>query len=428
MTIDRDQILSERILESMRDGVIAIDLSGKIIMFNEAAGVILKREPKALLGQPFGQEFMLDERFDDFNELVLKAVYEAEVVHNAEVVLREGEERTDLHMSSSFLTHVDEDGELQRFGVVVVFSDVTEQRKRRKLKRLFGEYVDPRIVDQILSRGEDTESRRADMTISFVDMRDFTGWSERLPARELTDLLNQFLAAVTRPIGEQGGITDKYIGDAAMACWGPPFTNADTQAADACRAGLGQIAAVDALREELVAAGLKGGERLDAVVGIATGNVLTGDIGPPSSRNFTVIGNAVNLAARLQEVAKIYGERVLVSDVTRERAGAAFLYRELDRITVRGSLKPVRIFAVLGEAGTVAPERLALARAYEEALAALHAGAFADARERFAALHEDEPHDRAAKLMLARATALAEEPPTGEWDGVWRMGPNLKLK
>lgn len=426
MTVDRDTLLSERILQSMRDGVIAIDLSGTIIMFNDAAGTILGRDPKDVLGQPFGQEFMLDERFDDFNELVLSAVYDAQVVHSTEVVIRDGEMRTDLAMSSSFLTHVDEKGEEQRFGVVVVFSDVTEQRKRRKLKRLFGEYVDPRIVDQILSRGDDTESRRADMTISFVDMRDFTGWSERLPARELTDLLNQFLAAVTRPIGEQGGITDKYIGDAAMACWGPPFTNPDTQAADACRAGLGQVAAVDALRAELIAQDFAGAERLDAVVGIATGNVLTGDIGPPSSRNFTVIGNAVNLAARLQDAAKTYGQRVLVADETRQRAGDAFVYRELDRITVRGSVLPVRVYAVLGLAGEVDETTLAIAAQYEEALAALHARDFCGARERFATLTRAAPGDRAAALMLTRAEALVAEPPPQEWDGVFHFG-SLKL-
>ena len=424
--IDRETLLSERILQSMRDGVIAIDLSGTIIMFNEAAGAILGRDPKDVLGQPFGQEFMLDERFDDFNELVLKAVYDAEVVHSTEVVIRDGEERTDIAMSSSFLTHVDDDGELQRFGVVVVFSNVTEQRKRRKLKRLFGEYVDPRIVDQILSRGEDTESRRADMTISFVDMRDFTGWSERLPARELTDLLNQFLAAVTRPIGAEGGITDKYIGDAAMACWGPPFTNDETQAADACRAALGQIAAVDTLRAELQAQGLPGAERFDAVVGIATGNVLTGDIGPPSSRNFTVIGNAVNLAARLQDVAKTYGQRVLVADETRARAGEAFVYRELDRITVRGSLTPVRVFAVLGLAGTVDDATLAITAEYEAALAYLHARDFCAAKARFAALEARVPEDRSTRLMLSRAEALIAEPPPQDWDGVFHLG-TLKL-
>lgn len=423
--LDRDALLSERILQSMRDGVIAIDLTGKIIMFNAAAGAILKRDPADVLGQPFGQEFMLDERFDDFNEIVLKAVYDNEAMHSTEVVIRDGEERIDLHVSSSFLNHEEEGREAQRIGVVVVFSDITEHRKRRKLKRLFGEYVDPRIVDQILSRGDDTDSRRADMTISFVDMRDFTGWSERLAARELTDLLNRFLAAVTRPIGEEGGITDKYIGDAAMACWGPPFTDDESQAADACRAALGQIAAVDALRATLEEEGFAGAERLDAVVGIATGNVLTGDIGPPYSRNFTVIGNAVNLAARLQDAAKIYGERVLVADETRARAGAGFQYRQLDRITVRGSRKPVDVYAVLGAAGTVADERLARAAAYEAALARFLAADFAGAREGFAAL--TEAGDRAAKLMLSRTVALVDNPPGPDWDGVWRMGPSLKL-
>ncbi|GAB5375713.1 MAG: hypothetical protein AcusKO_21750 [Acuticoccus sp.] len=423
--LDRDALLSERILQSMRDGVIAIDLTGKIIMFNAAAGAILKRDPADVLGQPFGQEFMLDERFDDFNEIVLKAVYDNEAMHSTEVVIRDGEERIDLHVSSSFLNHEGEGGETERLGVVVVFSDITEHRKRRKLKRLFGEYVDPRIVDQILSRGDDTDSRRADMTISFVDMRDFTGWSERLAARELTDLLNQFLAAVTRPIGEEGGITDKYIGDAAMACWGPPFTDDETQASDACRAALGQIAAVDALRATLEEEGFAGAERLDAVVGLATGNVLTGDIGPPYSRNFTVIGNAVNLAARLQDAAKIYGERILVADETRARAGAGFVYRQLDRITVRGSRKPVDVYAVLGAAGTVADERLERAAAYEAALALFLAADFAGAREGFAALAEEG--DRAAKLMLSRAVALVDNPPGPGWDGVWRMGPSLKL-
>lgn len=423
--LDRDALLSERILQSMRDGVIAIDLTGKIIMFNAAAGAIMRRDPAEVLGQPFGQEFMLDERFDDFNELVLKAVYEEEVTHSTEVVIRDGEERIDLHVSSSFLTHVGEDGEVQRFGVVVVFSDITEQRKRRKLKRLFGEYVDPRIVDQILSRGDDTDSRRADMTISFVDMRDFTGWSERLSAHALTDLLNQFLAAVTRPIGEEGGITDKYIGDAAMACWGPPFTNDETQAADAVRAALGQITAVDALRAELQATGFESAERLDAVVGIATGNVLTGDIGPPYSRNFTVIGNAVNLAARLQDAAKIYGERVLVSDETRRRAGEGFVTRQLDRITVRGSRQPVDVYAVLGKVSTVSEEAMERAHAYEAALASFHARDFTAAKKGFTAL--TDRCDKAAKLMLSRTVALMDEPPPEDWDGVWRMGPSLKL-
>ena len=429
MSAERDALLSERVLNSMRDGVMAIDLTGRIIMFNEAAGEILGKDPAGVIGQPFAEEFLMDERFDDFNELVLKAVYEAETVHSTEIVLKDGQERTDLHVSSSFLMRerdgegaVDPEGE-QRFGVVVVFSNVTEQRKRRKLKRLFGEYVDPRIVEEILSRGADTRSRRGDMTISFVDMRDFTGWSERLGADAMTALLNRFLTAVTKPIGEAGSITDKYIGDAAMACWGPPFTDAATQAADACRAALGQIAAVAVLREELLAEGMPGAERFDAAVGVATGDVLAGDIGPPSARNFTVIGNAVNLAARLQDTAKTYGQHVLISEETRERAGEAFVYREIDRITVRGSVRPVKIYAVLGEAGTVDGATLALARDYEAALADLHARAFERAHEALVALVERAPGDKSARYLLERAAELVVNPPPEDWDGTWHLGP-----
>ncbi|WMS42988.1 adenylate/guanylate cyclase domain-containing protein [Acuticoccus sp. MNP-M23] len=428
MSQDRDALLSERILDSMRDGVVAIDLTGRIITFNEAAGRILGKAPDDVLGQAFAEEFLLEERFDDFNELVLRAVYEHEVVHSTDIVLAaadESGEPVDLRVSSSFLTHLDPDGTTQRFGVVVVFSDTTEQRKRRKLKRLFGEYVDPRIVDEILSRGDEARSRRGDMTISFIDMRDYTGWSERLEAERLTDLLNRFLTAVTRPIGEAGGITDKFIGDAAMACWGPPFTNTDTQAADACRAALGQLAAVDALRAEVVAEGLENGERLDAVVGVATGDVLSGDIGPPESRNYTVIGNAVNLAARIQDLAKVYGVRVVVSEDTQARASDVFSFRELDRITVRGSHRPVRIFTILGPAGTVAAETLAHAQRYEALVEMMRAAEFATARDGFVALLADKPDDGPSKLMLARATAYAVTPPPAGWDGVFHNGSPL---
>ncbi|MEM8663663.1 MAG: adenylate/guanylate cyclase domain-containing protein, partial [Pseudomonadota bacterium] len=402
MSTERDAVLSERILHSMRDGVIAIDLTGRIITFNEAAGAILGKEPSDVLGQPFASEFMTEERFDDFNEVVLRAVYEAEVVHSTDISLETGNRTRDLRVSSSFLTRITNEGTTQRFGVVVVFSDTTDQRKRKKLQRLFGEYVDPRIVEEILSRGADEKSRRGDMTISFVDMRDYTGWSERLDADGLTDLLNRFLTAVTRPIGEAGGITDKYIGDAAMACWGPPFTDETTHAVDACRAALGQIAAIDTMREALAAEGLPNAQHFDAVVGIATGDVLAGDIGPPSSRNFTVIGNAVNLAARLEGAAKRYGARIVVSEDTRNAVGEAMVFRELDRLTVRGSHRPVRIYALLGHSDAVAPSVLNLAARYEAALAPLYAGDFKAAKDAFSSLCEDYPDDVAARVSITR--------------------------
>ncbi|MCF3935665.1 PAS domain-containing protein [Acuticoccus sp. M5D2P5] len=416
----RDARISERILESMRDGVVTIDLSGNIITFNAAAGRILGKDSQAVLGHSFAEEFLAEESFDDFNEVVFKAVYEATTMHSVEIALQVDGKRVDLLVASSFLTFDGDDGEAQRFGVVVVFSDTTEERKRRKIKRLFGEYVDPRIVDRILSNTEATRNRRGDMTISFVDMRDFTGWSERLETDALVDLLNRFLAAMTEPIGAEGGITDKYIGDSAMACWGAPFTDTETQARDACAAALGQIGALPGLRQALVREGVAGGDTLDAVVGVATGDVLAGDIGPPSSRNFTVIGNAVNLAARLQEAAKSYGQHILVAEETAIRAGAEFVFREIDRMTVRGSQRPVTIFALLGVNGDVDPEIVRLGEIYLSGLKLMRSRDWSAARKAFNACLEIEPDDTPSKLMLERVEAYEADPPPDSWDGVWR--------
>lgn len=417
----RDQLISERILESMRDGVVTIDLTGRIITFNAAAGRILSRSPDEVVGKSFGEIFLTEESFDDFNEVVFKAVYEAETTHSTEIALAVEGRKLNLFVSSSFLTIHDESGNEERYGVVVVFSDITEERKRRKIKRLFGEYIDPRIVDRILARGEvdQTSSRRESMTISFVDMRDFTGWSERLDADWLIDLLNRFLAAMAQPIAANGGITDKYIGDAVMACWGPPFTDAGSQAVDACNAALGQIAALAGLRTDLAEAGFQTPERINAVVGVATGEVIAGDVGPEASRNYTVIGNAVNLAARLQEAAKFLGHPIIVSQETARRAGDGFVFRELERIVPRGSRSSESVYALLGCADEVDDDTRAVAALHEQGLAAMYARDWARATRCFADCLARDPDDASAALQAQRVAHYVDCPPPDDWDGVW---------
>lgn len=417
----RDQLISERILESMRDGVVTIDLTGRIITFNAAAGRILSRSPDEVVGKSFGEIFLTEESFDDFNEVVFKAVYEAETTHSTEIALAVDGRKLNLFVSSSFLTIHDEIGDEERYGVVVVFSDITEERKRRKIKRLFGEYIDPRIVDRILERGEvdQTSSRRESMTISFVDMRDFTGWSERLDADWLIDLLNRFLAAMAQSIAANGGITDKYIGDAVMACWGPPFTDADTQAIDACNAALGQIAALTGLRKDLAEAGFQTPDRINAVVGVATGQVIAGDVGPEASRNYTVIGNAVNLAARLQEAAKFLGHPIIVSQETVGRAGDAFVFRELERIVPRGSRIAESVYALLGRADEIDADTRAVAALHEQGLEAMYARDWARAATCFADCLARDPNDASAAIQAKRVAHYADCPPPADWDGVW---------
>lgn len=411
-------LIYEKILADMRDGVATIDLTGRIITFNAAAGRILGLDAAATVGQSFGEVFLMEESFDDFNEVVLKAVYENEATHSREVSVMVGGHRIDLHVTSSFLM-LERDGALERQGVIVVFSDITEQRKRRKLKRLFGEYVDPRIVERILDRGgvEDLKGARQVMTVSFADLRDFTGWSERLDPERLVSVLNRFLTAMTIPIGAAGGITDKFIGDAVMACWGPPFTDPGRQASDACAAALGQIESLPALRRELAESGVAGAEAIDVAIGIGTGQVIVGDIGAEQSRNFTVIGNAVNVAARLQEAAKRYGERVLVSPETQAAAAGNFVFREIDRVTLRGRSTAEAVYALVGRAGEVSDDQHRVIDLHERGVAALALGHAESAADRFRACLAINPNDRAAAVLLERCRIYAEGEAGGSGNG-----------
>ncbi|WP_334174967.1 adenylate/guanylate cyclase domain-containing protein [Pseudoxanthobacter sp.] len=415
-----DDLVHARILASMRDGVLSIDMAGRILTFNAAAGGLLGLDPAATVGASFAEAFLLEERLEDFNEVVLKAVYENETVHARDLMIAVGGRNVYLHVSSSFLL-AERDGAVERHGVIVVMSDITEQRRRKKITRIFGEYLDPRVVERILARSPLSEERgrRQVMTVSFTDLRDFSGWTERLEPEALVDLLNSYLAAMTKAIGTHSGLTDKFIGDAVMAWWGPPFTDPATQARDACETALDQIAALPALQKALQGISAAAGRTLAVAIGIATGEVVAGDVGADTSRNFTVIGNAVNTAARLEGAAKLYGVPVLVSDATRRAAGDGLVFREVDRVILRGQTRPEAVHALMGRSGSVSAGTLHAAVLYENALMAYRDRDFAAARRMAGDTLDAEPHDAAARLLLRRAGYYSENPPAEDWCGVW---------
>ncbi len=417
----RNSLIYEMVLANMRDGVVTFDLEGSIVTFNRAAGRILDLDPDQVLGLSFAEVFLGEARFDDFNEVVLRAIYDDEVTHSRDVVIHDEGKRLDLHVSSSFLHMVNGEA-AERYGVIVVFSDVTEQRKRRKLKRLFGEYVDPRIVERILARdAELADGKLARMTVLFSDMRDFSGWSERLTPPRLIELLNRFLAAMTDPISEQAGITDKFIGDAIMAFWGPPFTDPEEQVQACCRAVLEQRRRLPALRDALAAEGFADSQRLDAASGVATGEVLAGEVGTEQSRGFTVIGDRVNVAARLQTAAKLYGSPIVVCEETRRAAGEAFCFMELDFAALKGRERPERIFALLCSNEEAGADLAARKKVYAAALSDYRAQNFSGAARRLDDWLKQNQDDVAAKLLLHRADRLLSAPPGRDWDGVYRL-------
>lgn len=304
-------------------------------------------------------------------------------------------------------------------------SMVGELRVKAQIRETFGKYVDPRIVAGLIDRPEltDPKGSRREMTILFCDMKDFTTFSEGMTPAALVTVLNRYLSVMSDPVRRHNGIIDKYIGDAIMAFWGPPFTGADEQARLACLAALDQLTGLAAFRAELPdLMGLKRGfPEIDLRIGIATGDVVVGSIGSEQTRNYTVIGDTVNLASRLEGANKTYGTRVLISEATNRLAADTVETREIDSVLVVGKTEPQRIFELLGRKGEVASERLALRDASVEALDAYRRGAWEEARIGFEACLAIHPCDPPSKVFLDRIAQFRTTAPCTSWNGVWSL-------
>lgn len=302
---------------------------------------------------------------------------------------------------------------------------VQELRSKAQMKETFGKYVDPRILERVLvSPGSaDAAGGRHVMTISFGDLVGFTGLSERLTPGLMVKVLNRHFGLQAQAVQGHHGIVDKFIGDSVMAFWGPPFVAAEDHAGLACRAALAQLAAVDALRRELAElTGLrKDPPSIDIRVGIATGEAIVGNIGSDNTRSYTVIGDTVNLASRLEAANRTYGTRILVSEAVVHGLDSQFETRELDAIAVKGKTESARIFELLGEAGKVDGAVIHARDAFAEALRAYRAADWSAAESGFARCLALQPKDRPAQVMLDRVALMRQRPGSEPWDGVWRM-------
>ncbi len=302
---------------------------------------------------------------------------------------------------------------------------VGELRVKEQIRETFGKYIDPRIVAGLIDRPALTApgGERRMMTVLFCDMKGFTSLSEGLTPRGLVNVLNAYLTTMSEPIREHDGIIDKYIGDAVMAYWGPPFTSDADQAAFGCLAALDQLARLALFRQELPELmGLKRGvPDVDARVGIATGDVVVGTIGSDVMKSYTVVGDTVNLASRLEGVSKTYGTRILVTETTARMAAMVVETREIDALLVVGKSEPERVFEVLGRKGAVDASTLALRERFATGLAAYRRQAWSEAETEFQGCLAVAPQDGPARVFLERIRHLAEHPPGPGWNGVWSL-------
>ena len=302
--------------------------------------------------------------------------------------------------------------------VITVYRYVTEEREKKKIRGAFQYYLTASVVNEILKDPSKLKlgGDKKHLSVMFSDIRGFTTISEKLSPEELVRLLNEYLTAMTDIVFKYDGLLDKYIGDAIMAVFGAPLDQPD-HAFRACRTALEMMAELRRLREKWAA---EGRPDVNIGVGINSGDMVVGNMGSEMRFDYTVMGDSVNLASRLEGINKEYGTNIVLSEFTHEIVKDEFTCRQLDAVRVKGKKLPVRIFELLGDKQDAPCWEEFISR-FERGLAQYREGKWDEAIAAFRSVLEIKPDDFPAQLYIDRSEALKENPPEGEWDGVFTM-------
>jgi adenylate cyclase len=280
-------------------------------------------------------------------------------------------------------------------------------------------YMAKEVVDRLLASGDEVLKGSSHVaTVLFSDIRHFTMLAESMSPQQTVTMLNEYFTEMVEVVLSNGGMLDKYIGDALMAIFGAPVENA-ADADNALRVACDMIRALARLNEHRVA---EGHEAIDIGVGLATGEVLAGSVGSIKRMEYTVIGDTVNLAARLESANKHYGTKVLVSGPTVEALRSPGMLRRLDLLQVKGKSRPTIVYESLSHHTAQSfPHLPQVIRHYEAGLDRYQQRDWDGAIGQFAAALELAPLDRPTKIFLDRSRFYRMNPPSEDWNGVWIM-------
>ena len=298
----------------------------------------------------------------------------------------------------------------------VIVQKIFEQRRASFVTSLFGKFVSYSVVDELI-RGNlelDLAGRHQELTMLFSDIRGFTTISERLGAKETGELLNHYFSKMVPIVFKHQGTLDKLIGDAIMAFFGAPIHYEDHP----IKAAETAVHMLDSLKKMQREAAVEGISDLRIGIGLNTGLVTVGNLGSSDFMDYTVIGDAVNLASRLEGLNKIYGTKILLSEFTADQLDDRFLLRELDRVKVKGKETAVTIYELMGYTDAMGTDAGALVECFHSGLAAYRSRQWETAARRFNEVLQKKPADGPSLLYLERLKACCEMAEDAEWDSV----------
>ncbi|OUT80091.1 MAG: adenylate/guanylate cyclase domain-containing protein [Rhodospirillaceae bacterium TMED23] len=421
--VAKERAYNHSMLTSMSNAVITINDEGKIITCNKAGLKILKIRSTDIIGKK------TEEFFTNGRSWILEKVKDCEDTKEDDILMDaefevgsedDGNlETVSANISFLPLENQDPDGRTDQgdshLGTLIMIEDISDEKR---MKSTMSRYIDPGIADQLLGDGTDIMGgQETTATLLFSDVRGFTTITETLGAQGTVTLLNEYFDIMVEAISEQGGMVDKFIGDAIMAGFGIPVAHEDDEDRGV-RAGINMIKnlwAWNVQREK------EGKMPVDMGLGLNTDLVVSGNIGSSKRMDYTMIGDGVNLAARLESACKQYSARILISDFTYKKLKGTYQIRYIDDVVVKGKTEPVGVREVLDyHNGDTFPNLMDTVNHFNEGREHYKTGSWEKATKSFKECLKANPNDNLSNMYIERVNHLKKSNPKN-WEGVWVM-------
>jgi adenylate cyclase len=398
---------NEGVLQSMTNGVVTLDEDGKITTCNAQGLKIFEVAAEAVIGRPAADFFAGANGWILDKIERVKESGTSEVTMDADLATAGGKRSVNATIVPLIST------EAKSLGTMVMLEDISSEKR---MKSTMARYMDPGIADQLLAGGDGLlGGKSVEATALFTDIRGFTTISEELGPQATVGMLNEYFEIMVDCITREGGMLDKFIGDAIMAAFGIPVAYPDNEDR-AVRAAIAMISDLRAWNRTRIAEGKR---PLDMGIGLNTDLVVSGNIGSAKRMDFTIIGDGVNLAARLESACKQYHARILVSENTVRKLRGTYRLRPVDLLVVKGKTQPVEVHEVLDyHSDDSFPNAMAVLNAFRFGIDAYRAAKWDDATDAFERALSLNPEDGLSQLYIERCAKLRADPPAA-WDGVW---------